>query len=58
MYFKFYTPFNMTTLGTPENVRVLYGFPSEHEVAESLMDACINKGAAQHQLAERMSDTF
>ena len=29
-----------------------------HKFAESLMDACINKGAAQHQEAERMSDTF
>ena len=29
-----------------------------HYFAEFLMDACINKGAAQHQEAERMSDTF
>ena len=29
-----------------------------HNFAQSLMDASINKGAAQHQEAERMSDTF
>ena len=29
-----------------------------HNVAESLMDACINNCAVQYQEAERMSDTF
>ena len=29
-----------------------------HNFAESLMDVCINKGVAQHQEAERMSDTL
>ena len=29
-----------------------------HNFAESQMSAYINKGTAQHQEAERMSDTF
>ena len=29
-----------------------------HHLAESLMDACINKGAAQHQEAERLLDVL
>ena len=35
---------------------MFHGFP--HNLAESLMDACINKGAVQYQEAERTSDVF